>query len=60
MNIKSHAVMELLDTIVEGIAKEELAHNREVERHTKELARLRTQMGKIRAHLYSEMKGNKT
>jgi len=59
MNIKTHAAMELLDAIVEGIAKEELAHNREVERHMKEIARLRTQLGKIRAHLYGEVKGGR-
>jgi len=57
MNPKTLAAMELLDSITEGIAKEELAHDREVKRYIKELARLRTAMGKIRAHLYCENEG---
>jgi len=40
-----------LDKIVGEIAKEELAHMREVERHTKEIARLRTALGRIRAYI---------
>jgi hypothetical protein len=57
MKPKSRAIVELLDSITEGIAKEELEHDKEVKRHTKELARLRTAMGKIRAHLYCENEG---
>ena len=51
--------MEHLDRIVSEIAAEELAHVREVERHTKEIARLRTDLGHIRAYIYGKAKGAK-
>ena len=54
MKISARAAMEHLDKIVSEIAKEMLAFRYvEVERHTKEIARLRTALGQIRAHLYA-------
>jgi hypothetical protein len=46
--------MEHLDRIVSEIAIEQLAHIRDVDRHTKEIARLRTDLGQIRAYIYDK------